>query len=72
MGRVVSLGGAPWSREDLRGALEEFSALYQARPIRDNAGGMRSPHALLAWLPQRPNRVSGAEDGCASWPRSPS
>lgn len=50
---VVTLGEVPWSREDLREALEEFSALYEARPIKDNLGGMRAPHAFLAWFALR-------------------
>lgn len=29
--------------------LEEFASLYDKRPIRDNKGGMRSPHLFLIW-----------------------
>lgn len=32
------------------GKLEQFSAVYDERPIKDNAGGMLSPHVFLAWF----------------------
>jgi hypothetical protein len=53
MSRVVTLGEVPWSRADLRAALEEFSSLYEDRPIQANTGGMRAPHAFLAWFALR-------------------
>lgn len=50
MSGVFSLGKSPFSREEMIASLEEFSRLYEQRPIRDNAGGMRSPHLFLTWF----------------------
>ena len=35
------------------GALEEFMSLYDDRPIKDNTGGMLSPHMFLIWFALR-------------------
>jgi len=53
MSGVVSIGQVPWSRADLLAQLAEFSALYQERPIADNAGGMLSSHMFHAWFVMR-------------------
>jgi hypothetical protein len=50
---LTSIGDAPFSREQMLDSLEEFSALYAERPIKDNAGGMKSPHLFLAWFALR-------------------
>jgi len=50
MNNIVTIGAVPWSREDLLGTLEEFSSLYRSRPIKDNTGGMKSPHMFCAWF----------------------
>lgn len=39
-----------WTREDLLNSLAEFSVLYSNRPIKDNNGGMKSPHMFPAWF----------------------
>jgi hypothetical protein len=46
----VEIGTPPWTHDEMRAALEEFAALYTRRPIRDNAGGMRTPHLFGAWF----------------------
>lgn len=50
MNDIVTIGQVPWSRREMVERLEEFAALYQDRPIRDNSGGMRSPHMFLSWF----------------------
>lgn len=50
MSDVTIIGQVPWSREDMIEKLEEFSSLYHDRPIKDNTGGMRSPHIFLIWF----------------------
>ncbi len=47
---VVTIGEVPWSREDMVRKLPEFALLYEHRPIKNNAGGMLSPHMFLAWF----------------------
>jgi hypothetical protein len=39
-----------WTREDLLNSLDEFNELYEMRPIKDNNGGMKSPHMFPAWF----------------------
>lgn len=50
MNGIVAIGEVPWSRGDMIGKLAEFASLYEQRPIKDNAGGMLSPHMFLAWF----------------------
>lgn len=38
-----------WERQDLIEHLDEFKALYESRPIKDNNGGMKSAHMFPAW-----------------------
>lgn len=38
-----------FQRQELLEALEEFYKLYLSRPIKDNNGGMKSPHMFNAW-----------------------
>jgi hypothetical protein len=45
-----TIGTPPWTADDMRASLEEFASLYQRRPIKDNQGGMRAPHAFLSWF----------------------
>jgi hypothetical protein len=53
MSNLVSIGEVPWRREDMIASLEEFAALYERRPIRDNKGGMKSPQMFLSWFALR-------------------
>lgn len=39
-----------WDREDLLGRLEEFSKIYEERPIKNNQGGMKSPCLFMLWF----------------------
>ena len=38
-----------WSRTDLISSLDEFTDLYLNRPIKENDGGMKSPHMFPAY-----------------------
>ena len=72
MSNTVIIGQVPWSREDMIGKLEEFSSLYDDRPIKDNTGGMLSPHMFLIWFALRalqPKAVieSGVWLGQGTW-----
>lgn len=49
----VSIGHVPWTREDMLADLDEFCALYEARPIPNNMGGMRAPHMFMTWFALR-------------------
>ncbi len=39
-----------WGRKDLLEAIDEFNAIYETRPIKDNNGGMKSAHMFPAWF----------------------
>ena len=66
------IGAVPWSVEDLRAATPEFAALYAARPLRDNLGGMAFNHCFAAWYVLRalkPSIIveSGVFQGQGTW-----
>jgi hypothetical protein len=68
----TGFGDPPWCREDLLSRLEEFSALYESRPVQDNAGGMSSTHMflfwfLMQWLKPRVVIESGVWQGLGTW-----
>lgn len=50
MNQVTSIGSPPWTRNDIATAVPEFERLYELRPIKDNAGGMKSPHMFATWF----------------------
>lgn len=47
---VVSIGTVPWTRQEMIQAIPEFLKIYNKRPIRNNEGGMRSPHLFPTWF----------------------
>ena len=44
-----------WNHEDIKLHLEEFYNVYSNRPIKDNSGGMKSPHMFPAWYVLKKN-----------------
>jgi hypothetical protein len=38
-----------WNDKDMKNHLDEFYNLYINRPIKDNDGGMKSPHMFPSW-----------------------
>ncbi len=69
---TTSIGELPWSRDDLIAALPEFESVYAQRPIRDNLGGMKSPHMFAVWFIARLLRPavvieSGVFRGQSTW-----
>lgn len=68
----TEIGAPPWSDNDIRAAYSEFKKVYAARPIADNAGGMKAPHALGCWFmlkSLRPKVIieSGVWKGQGTW-----
>lgn len=47
--KPISIGEVPFTREDMKLHLSEFSEVYSKRPIQDNQGGMKAPQAFHAW-----------------------
>ena len=61
-----------WKSEDMKLYLEEFYNLYINRPIKDNDGGMKSPHMFPAWYivkKMQPKFIieSGVWKGLGTW-----
>lgn len=50
MQKVKSLGDSPGTNEEIRNSIPEFLTLYEKRPMKDNAGGMSSPHMFATWF----------------------
>lgn len=45
----LSIGTQLWNYNDVRLVMDEFLALYEERPVRDNRGGMSSTHLFWTW-----------------------
>lgn len=49
MNNDLNIGKQLWNYEDIRKDIDMFLDLYEQRPIKDNKGGMLSPHLFWAW-----------------------
>ncbi len=72
MQNIRQIGSVIWSNEELKSAIPEFLKQYQNRPIQDNQGGMKTPHAFATWFMLRklqPKIVieSGIWKGQSTW-----
>jgi len=47
---MFDIGTVPWTDRDLRSSFDKFLKIYEQRPIQDNQGGMKLPHAFLTWF----------------------
>lgn len=61
-----------WDRTELLAYVDEFYDLYNKRPIKDNDGGMKSPHMFSAWYAMKklkPKCIieSGVWKGLGTW-----
>lgn len=61
-----------FNREDMLAHIDEFSELYNKRPIKDNNGGMKSGHMFPAWFvikKLKPQTIieSGVWKGLGTW-----
>ena len=46
----MDIGTVKWSNQDLIDNLEKFYNIYKERPIKNNHGGMLSPHMFYTWF----------------------
>ena len=72
MNYADEIGSPPWTYEEMRESYYEFKSIYAARPIEDNIGGMKAPHAFGAWFMLKklqPNLIieSGVWKGQGTW-----
>lgn len=61
-----------WNIDEMRSHLDEFYDLYTKRPIKDNDGGMKSPHMFPSWFiikKMKPKLIieSGVWKGLGTW-----
>jgi hypothetical protein len=68
----ITIGIPPWTEDAIRDHLGEFQEIYDARPIKDNTGGMRSAHMFAVWFIARqinPEFIveSGIFKGQSTW-----
>jgi hypothetical protein len=61
-----------YDKTEVRSALEEFYKLYEKRPVRENEGGMKSPHLFNTWYSLKklnPKLIieSGVWKGLGTW-----
>lgn len=61
-----------WDVNDMKSYLQEFYQLYLERPIKDNNGGMKSPHMFPSWYiikKMKPSLIveSGVWKGLGTW-----
>lgn len=50
MQEIKQIGEIDWTYDEMRAAIPEFLALYNRRPIKENNGGMKSPHMFATWF----------------------
>lgn len=72
MQQELYFGKQNWNLEDAKGCIDEFLDLYEKRPIKDNTGGMLSPHLFWAWhvaKKMQPKNIieSGVFKGQGTW-----
>lgn len=72
MEKSKQIGKCPFERDQMVDALDEFEALYKERPVKNNQGGMQSPHLFATWFMARflaPETIieSGIWKGQGTW-----
>lgn len=48
--QCYAVGASPWTYADMLARLDEFAEIYDKRPLRNNTGGMKSPHLFPFWF----------------------
>ncbi|MDP5216314.1 hypothetical protein Q5Y75_03710 [Ruegeria sp. 2205SS24-7] len=66
------LGDVPWGDTEMVEAYPEFKEVYARKPVSDNTGGMKAPHAFLTWFMLsrlKPDLIveSGVYKGQGTW-----
>lgn len=68
----INIGTVPWDEKDIKNSIPDFLNIYKDRPIKDNTGGMLSPHMYATWFiltRLQPKYVieSGVWKGMGTW-----
>lgn len=72
MQEIKQIGNVEWNYDEIRKSIPGFIELYKQKPIRDNQGGMKSPHMFATWFMLKkinPQNVieSGIWKGQGTW-----
>ena len=68
----MQIGNSPWSHDEMRELLKEFSEVYKSRPIKNNHGGQLSAQLFYSWFvakKMQPEVIveSGTYKGQGTW-----
>lgn len=68
----IDFGSVTWDDDEIKSCYKDFLSIYTQRPIAENKGGMRAPHAYATWFllrHLRPEVVieSGVWKGQGTW-----
>lgn len=47
---IIEIGKPTWTTEDIINVFDEFAEIYANKPIIDNHGGMKAPHAFASYF----------------------
>lgn len=47
---IIEIGKPGWNTSDIKNSFDEFAEIYATKPINDNQGGMRAPHAFASYF----------------------
>jgi hypothetical protein len=47
---LAEIGSPGWTRKNIKDSMSVFCEIYKQRPINDNVGGMKAPHAFAIWF----------------------
>ena len=72
MQEIKQIGEVNWTYDELKQSIPEFLKLYNSRPLKDNQGGMESPHMFATWFMLKKNNPknvieSGIWKGQGTW-----
>jgi len=72
MNKLITIGEPTFTRQDIINSIDTFLKLYNKRPIKNNNGGMKSPHCfatyfLLKYLNKLTIIESGVWKGQSTW-----
>ena len=47
---ITEIGTPNWTTSDIKNIFDEFVEVYANKPINDNQGGMKAPHAFASYF----------------------
>jgi len=47
---ITEIGKPSWSTSEIKNSFDEFAEIYANKPVNDNQGGMKAPHAFASYF----------------------